>query len=116
MASPRASGALSGSCHFIVAASPFQPSAAIQSPGMSANSSDLPPPFVRYWVVLLATVMAVLLYLDRICLSFTERYMKADLGLDDQQISWLLSAFFCTYALGQVPAGWLSDRFGARRM
>jgi nitrate/nitrite transporter NarK len=60
--------------------------------------------------------MAVLLYLDRICLSISERYIKEDVGLSDNQVSFLLSAFFWTYALAQVPSGWLSDRFGGRRV
>jgi sugar phosphate permease len=74
------------------------------------------PSHVRLVVVGLAMLSAILLYLDRFCLSFTERYIKEDLGLSDDETSWLLSAFFWTYALGQVPSGWLSDRFGARRM
>jgi sugar phosphate permease len=74
------------------------------------------PTRVRYLVVALATAMAVLLYLDRYCISFLELYIREDLHLDKDQTSWLLSAFFWAYALGQVPAGWLSDRFGARRM
>lgn len=91
---------------------------------MSDLSADPPPDSlalprptgVRYWVVGLATAMAVLLYLDRFCLSFAERFIKVDLGLDNDQTSLMLSAFSLTYALGQVPSGWLSDRFGARRM
>jgi MFS family permease len=74
------------------------------------------PTGVRFWVVGLATAMAVLLYLDRFCLSFAERFIKADLNLDNEQTSVMLAAFSVTYALGQVPSGWLSDRFGARRM
>jgi sugar phosphate permease len=60
--------------------------------------------------------MAVLLYLDRFCISFAEVFIKEDLGLTDTQIGWMLSAFFWTYALGQVPSGWLTDRFGPRAM
>ncbi len=60
--------------------------------------------------------MAVLLYLDRICIPFLEQYIREDLHLSKNQGSLLLSAFFWAYALGQVPAGWLSDRFGARTM
>ncbi len=33
-----------------------------------------------------------------------------------QQIGTVLGAFFFTYALFQVPAGWFSDRLGARRV
>jgi nitrate/nitrite transporter NarK len=61
-------------------------------------------------------VAAVLLYLDRICISFAERFIKQDLLLSDREVSWVLSAFFWTYGLGQVPSGWLGDRFGARIM
>lgn len=71
---------------------------------------------VRYYVVLAATLMSVLLYLDRYCLSIVEIYIKQGLGLTDDQIGWIFGAFFYTYALGQVPAGWLSDRFGGRTM
>jgi sugar phosphate permease len=60
--------------------------------------------------------MAVLLYLDRFCISFAEVFIKEDLGLTDTQVGWMLSAFFWTYALSQVPSGWLTDRFGPRVM
>ncbi|MCH9790911.1 MAG: MFS transporter [Planctomycetes bacterium] len=61
-------------------------------------------------------LMSILLYLDRFCISFAEVFIKDDLGLSDTQIGWVLSAFFWSYALCQVPSGWLSDRFGARTM
>jgi nitrate/nitrite transporter NarK len=72
------------------------------------------PTSVRFAVVGVTTLAAVLLYLDRICISFAERFIKQDLSLSDGQMSWVLSAFFWSYALGQVPSGWLSDRFGGR--
>lgn len=37
------------------------------------------------------------------------------LRISKNQLGSVLGAFFFTYALMQVPAGWLSDRFGARR-
>jgi MFS family permease len=74
------------------------------------------PTRVRYLIVGLATLMSVILYMDRFCLAFFLTYIREDLRLSDQQAGLLLSAFFWTYALGQVPTGWLSDRFGARLM
>ena len=79
----------------------------------------MPPPCatrVRYFVVAVTALMAVLLYLDRFCISFAEVFIKEDLGLTDTQVGWMLSAFFWTYALSQVPSGWLTDRFGPRVM
>src|SRR5882672_9147811 len=74
------------------------------------------PTRIRYVVVLATTLVAVLLYLDRFCLSFAEAFIQQDLGLSDTQVGWLLSAFFWSYALAQVPSGWLTDRFGGRLM
>lgn len=73
---------------------------------------------VRYALLAVATANAFLLYLDRICMTtvvHSESFMR-ELGLDDKQVGDVLSSFFFAYALGQLPAGWLADRFGPRRM
>lgn len=75
------------------------------------------PTGVRHLIVLLLTLMSLLLYLDRFCVSFAGDYIKEDLGLSQTQVSLLLGPFFFLfYALAQVPSGWLADRFGARLM
>ncbi len=56
------------------------------------------------------------MYLDRVCISILGAYVPEDLGLTGQQWASALSIFFLAYALGQVPAGTLSDRFGPRTM
>lgn len=71
---------------------------------------------VRYLIVAAATLMSFLLYLDRFCVSFAVDYIRQDLGMSQGQVKWFLSAFFWSYALAQVPSGWLSDRHGARIM
>lgn len=77
-------------------------------------SQSAAPTRVRFVVVGLTTLAAVLLYLDRVCLAVAESDIAKDAHLSNDEASWLLSAFFWSYALAQVPAGWLSDRFGAR--
>jgi MFS family permease len=74
------------------------------------------PTRVRYLILGLTMLTAALLYLDRYCISFAERYIREDLRLSNEAVGWLLSAFSWAYALGQVPAGFLADRFGARAM
>ncbi len=71
---------------------------------------------VRYVVVGATTLAAVVLYLDRICIAEIAKLdeFKSGLSLTETQTGAILSAFFFSYALAQVPAGWLSDRFGAR--
>lgn len=80
------------------------------------STADRPASRIRYWVIAVACLSAVLLYLDRFCWVFAQRYVKEDLGLSDKQLGWCMSGFFLTYALAQVPSGWLTDRFGPRRM
>ena len=80
----------------------------------SVNSSTDVPTMVRHRMVLLATVAAVLLYLDRICMSTAAFAVAEDLKIKPADLDNVLAAFFLTYALAQLPAGWLGDRFGAR--
>jgi ACS family glucarate transporter-like MFS transporter len=58
--------------------------------------------------------MAVLLYLDRVCISIAAPAIADDLCLNKFQMGLVFSAFFFAYALAQVPAGWLGDRWGPR--
>lgn len=81
-----------------------------------ATSPSSPATKVRHTVVAVTALMAVLLYLDRFCISMVEAYIGEDLGLSPQQIGPMMGAFFWTYAFLQVPSGWLTDRFGARGM
>ena len=71
---------------------------------------------IRFGMIFLAMLVAVLLYLDRMCLSTASKAVADDLNISRGQLDWLLGAFFWTYAIGQLPAGWLGDRYGARWM
>jgi MFS family permease len=99
------------------------------------------PTAVRHHILATATVVAFLMYLDRICLGeiVSSSSFKSTVSLSQEEVrvwvrslffwlptSWqeglaaskpvdlVKGAFFWAYALAQVPAGWLSDRFGAR--
>src|SRR5262245_21024070 len=76
---------------------------------------DARPTRIRYGVMALATLIAVLLYLDRYCLSNADRAIKDELGLEEYQIANILGAFFLTYAICQIPSGFLSDPFVQRK-
>src|SRR5689334_7357629 len=84
--------------------------------GLFATKPAAPATRVRYLVVGLTMLTSALLYLDRYCISIAERLITEDLRLSNDQVAWLLSAFFWTYALAQVPSGFLSDYYGPRRM
>ena len=69
---------------------------------------------VRHAILSVLTLMSVLLYLDRFAVGIASEFIREDLHMTQTQMSWFISAFFWSYALCQVPAGWLSDRFGGR--
>jgi sugar phosphate permease len=69
---------------------------------------------VRYQVVAVACVLAVLTYINRLGFGVAAPEIKKDLGFTDDQMGYLASAFLVAYGLCQVPGGMLGDRFGTR--
>jgi len=53
-------------------------------------------------------------YIDRGSLSVSKSNIAAEFSLDDTQMGWLFSAFFWSYALFQLAAGWLVDRYDVK--
>jgi MFS family permease len=70
----------------------------------------------RWDVVVLLAAALFLNYVDRGALPMAAPLFQEDLGLSARQIGTLFSAFFWSYALLQIPAGALADRFGAQRV
>ncbi|WP_321914992.1 MULTISPECIES: MFS transporter [unclassified Paraburkholderia] len=71
---------------------------------------------VRYLILSLIFIITTLNYADRATLSVTGSAMRAEFGLDAIHMGYIFSAFSWAYVLAQVPAGWVLDRFGARRV
>lgn len=65
---------------------------------------------------MLATIWlaSFLAFLDRINLSVAMPNIASDFSLTPQQSGWLLSSFFITYTIFQIPGGLLSDRKSPR--
>lgn len=76
------------------------------------------PTAVRHWILAATTAAAFLMYLDRICMAaiMNSDSFKRDIPLDSLMDGWIKGAFFAAYALGQLPAGYLAVRFGARSL
>ena len=68
----------------------------------------------RHAVVAWILAAAAIAYLDRVCISTAAPAIKLELGLSDSQMGMVFSAFTLAYALFEIPAGWLADRYGAR--
>jgi ACS family D-galactonate transporter-like MFS transporter len=69
----------------------------------------------RRWVLLGLVFAGILIsYVDRGNLSIAADPIMRDFRLVPASMGILLSAFFWTYALFQIPAGFIVDRFGIR--
>ena len=82
---------------------------------MTATTTHEAPSNARMNGVLFLLSLSVLInYIDRSNLSIAAPLIKDELRISASQLGILLSAFFWTYALMQIPAGWLVDRFDVK--
>ncbi len=72
------------------------------------------PSRTRYNVVLFAIVLVIITYIDRVCISNFAPYISKDLGLSKTDMGVVLGAFALSYALFEVPTGWMGDTWGPR--
>jgi MFS family permease len=68
----------------------------------------------RWSIVGLLFAASLINYLDRAALSFALPVISKDFQLTAQSKGLLLSSFFWSYALMQIPIGWAADRFNLR--
>lgn len=71
---------------------------------------------LRWGIVLLLLLAAVVNYLDRANLSIANTTIAAEFGFSQTEMGLLLSAFLWPYALANLPAGWLVDKCGPKKM
>jgi ACS family D-galactonate transporter-like MFS transporter len=69
---------------------------------------------VRWMMVIMAFLGTSINYIDRANLGVAMPSLKAELHLGPEDVGLVLGAFFWTYALFQLPAGWFIDRVGPR--
>src|SRR5689334_6563894 len=90
--------------------------AAPQVSDTTAALQSRQPTNVRYRIIALSMCMSLILYLDRFALNPITATLLRDLGINKEEFGRGNLIFFWAYALFQVPAGALADRYGARRM
>jgi len=73
---------------------PARPMPATTSPGTR----------VRYRVLRMAFLLAIVTYLDRVCISVATPFIMKDLGLTLVQMSGVFSAFTLAYSLFEIPS------------
>ncbi|WP_028551515.1 MFS transporter [Paenibacillus sp. UNC451MF] len=70
---------------------------------------------VRWIVAILMWAAIAINYIDRTVLSAAAPYITKEFGLNAAQMGVVLSGFFWSYALLQVPSGWVADRIGQKK-
>jgi ACS family hexuronate transporter-like MFS transporter len=63
------------------------------------------------WLMFASTVLN---YMDRQTIALVGPQIKSEFHLRNEDFGWVLAAFSLTYALFQVPAGYLVDRWNVR--
>ncbi len=83
---------------------------------VTAAPPDARPTMVRYGVLGWVCSLSMLTYIDRVAIKSVRDDMNADLGLTNEQFQYVFAAFGLSYALFEVPSGWLGDRIGPRKV
>ena len=84
-------------------------------PAASAAGSARPTR-TRRLILFFISLMYLICYMDRSNISVAQPEIAKAFGLSKSSMALVLSAFTWAYALGQVPAGWLGDRFGPKKV
>ncbi len=74
------------------------------------------PTRTRYWVIVFAITLAIIQYIDRVCISQAAPNISKDLQLSESQMGWVFSAFVFAYAIFEIPCGYLGDKIGPRKV
>jgi sugar phosphate permease len=83
----------------------------------TAAAGKAPAPTKTRWLILfLISLMYLICYMDRSNISVAQPEIAKAFGLSKTGMALVLSAFTWAYALGQIPAGWMGDRFGPKRV
>ena len=71
-------------------------------------------PRLRWTMIFLCFLACAINYIDRANLAVAAPYIRQELGLDATTMGFILSGFFWTYAIMQMPFGWFADRVGPK--
>jgi MFS transporter, ACS family, glucarate transporter len=69
---------------------------------------------VRYRILALTFLMAFMMYMERGAIGAATPAIMREFHVDRITMGWSLSAFNWSYALFQIPCGWMADRYGSR--
>ena len=77
---------------------------------------SIKPTKIRWMMVVFLFLVTAINYGDRATIGIAGKSLSGDLGIDASSMGWVIASFSIAYVIGQLPGGWLLDRFGSRRV
>src|SRR6185369_6789240 len=82
----------------------------------NGSQSTAAPTRVRWRILAWLCSLSAIVYIGRICIMQVRADIETTLGLTPALTAYAFSAFSLSYALFEMPVGWLGDRLGPRRV
>lgn len=73
-------------------------------------------PTGKYMVFILLYIGYCICYMDRAAINIALASIGKEFSLNPSAMGAVLSSFFVSYAIMQLPGGWLADRFGSKKI
>jgi len=70
----------------------------------------------RHWLLFAIICMVFLINLDYTAVNLILSPMAKELDTDLNTIQWALAVYVLAWSACLIPAGWLTDRFGQKRL
>jgi MFS family permease len=74
------------------------------------------PTHARHWVLVFAGTLAVITFVDRVCMAQAKASVSSDLGLSNVQMGYVFAASTLAYGAFGILGGSLGDLFGPRKV
>jgi DHA2 family multidrug resistance protein len=83
---------------------------------MTAAAATLSPGARRALLTICTMTATIMQALDTTIANVALPYMQGSLSASQDQISWVLTSYIVAAAVMTAPVGWLSDRFGRKKL
>lgn len=83
---------------------------------MTSGTTRADPVRTKFILLIVLAAVNFSMSLDKQALSVVGPVVQEQFGLTLVELSLVISAMSWSYGIAQIPAGWLIDRYGARRM
>ena len=84
--------------------------------GPGATPTSMPPGLRRAMVTICSMTATIMQALDTTIANVALPYMQGSLSASQDQINWVLTSYIVAAAIMTAPVGWITSRFGRKRI